>query len=200
MSVSFEVTPQGLFVLKGVHASYPHLSKAHSFDNDPEKARFSINALIPVSEKAYGEMKKALASKMPKDGPKADPSKLPFKEISGDKLPQAWIDREGVSAHSVKFTSKTAPQVYDEKGMPASPEIIQGGDVVNVAFSAFGFSNKFGSFLQLQVAAVQKVASDLSFGGAAPQVDASVFGIAPVDFAKPAPAGIDPFDDQEIPF
>ena len=51
----------------------------------------------------------------------------------------------------------------------------------------------------MQVAAVQKVASDLSFGGAAPQVDASVFGIAPVDFAKAAPASADPFND-DVPF
>lgn len=199
MSVSFEVTPQGLFVLKGVHASYPHLGKAHSFDGDAEKARFSLNALVPVSAEAYGQMKKALAAKLPKDGPKPDVSKLPFKEISGDKLPQAWIDSQGVSAYSVKFAAKTAPQIYDEKGLPASADIIQGGDIVNVAFTAFGFSNKFGTFLQLQLAAVQKVKSDLSFGGNAPQVDASVFGVAPVDFAKATPA-TDGFEDMEIPF
>lgn len=198
MSTKFEKRADGLFVLTGGHASFPHLVEPNSFDGDAEKAKFSVNMLFPIESKAYAEFKKAVASIMPK-GAKPDASKLPFKEAKS--VPESWQDKHGVSAYTVKFVNKKPITVYGTNGLPVAADAIKGGDIIAVAFEPFWFESKFGWFCQLQARAVLKISDDLDFGGGggAP-ADASVFGIKPSSPFVETAAETDGFEDSEIPF
>jgi Protein of unknown function (DUF2815) len=202
LNSTFEVRADGRCILKNVVASYPHLDKANAFEGDESKAKFSINALLEIESEAYQQLKKHLASLMPK-GAKPAIDRLPFREAK--KTPEAWKDVHGVSAYSVKMVNKRKVAVFNSDGSALEPASISGGQIVNVSFEPFWYDNKYGDFCQLTLCAVMLVKEHLKFSAETP-ASAEDFGVTPRDdFSTVAPRDnkpadkSDPFGD-DIPF
>lgn len=192
---NLEIKSDGMLVLHNVHASWPKLVKPDGIEGTSEEdKKYSIQALLRVNDATFAEFKKAVAAKLPKDFGKPAAEKLPWREIS-EKLPEAWGD---ASAYRVTMKSKAQPKVFDGKGGQLAPDAVKAGDLVSIAFNVWPVSNKFGAFIQLQLQAVLRIREDLDFGGAGPNVDASVFGLqAQSPFESKATDG---FEDADIPF
>jgi hypothetical protein len=172
---NLEVKQDGMIVLHNVNASWPKLAKPDGIEGTPEEdKKYSIQALLRINDATFQDFKKAIAAKLPKDFGKPSPDKLPWREVN-EKLPEAWGE---VSAYRVTMKSKTQPKVFDGKGVQISPESVRAGDLVSIAFNVWPVSNKFGSFIQLQLQAVLRIKEDLDFGGTGPNVDAGVFGLS----------------------
>lgn len=154
------ITPVG-------RASYPHAMVAHSFDGQAE-AKFSCSVLLvksPANDAFVEKLRELQQSAVDALYPKKAPANLEWWGIAdGDDTDDPTSDGCWV----IKGANKTAPAVIDTFKNPIDDDgaIYGGCDIrMSICAKAYGTATKGG--VTFELVAVQKVADNTPFGGAA---------------------------------